>query len=115
MEVATSSGRDAPVRLLGTGAALLLVFMIALASSPSGASASRVSVSVRERPGVVKSYLRFDASRGEENHVVLRRVTGDAILVSDSGSRLSASGRAGRSSATSPAVRTPGLAVVRAI
>jgi len=76
VEVATSSGRDAPVRLLGTGAALLLVFMIALASSPSGASASRVSVSVRERPGLVKSYLRFDASRGEENHVVLRRVAG---------------------------------------
>lgn len=83
VEVPESSGREAPVRLLATGAALLLVFMIALTSSPSGASASRMSVSVRERPGLVQSYLRFAASRGEENHVLLRRVAADAVLVSD--------------------------------
>jgi len=87
---------------LEPGAALLLVFMIALTSSPSGASASRVSVLVRERPGVVQSYLRFDASRGEENHVVLRRVAGDAVLVSDP-----AAGSRRRGVPAGPAPRRP--------
>lgn len=112
MEVVTSGGRDTPVRLLGTGAALLLAFTLALALSPAGASASRVRVSVRERPGLVESYLRFDASRGEENAVGLRRVAGDAVLVSDRGSRLSASGACRPVQPHVARCRTPGLAGV---
>jgi len=112
VEVVTSSVRDAPVRLLAAGAAVLLVFTLALALSPAGASASRVSVLVRERPGVVQSYLRFDAYRGEENAVVLRRVASDAVLVSDLRSRLSASGACRSVQRHVARCRTPGLADV---